>query len=326
MSIPKTLPVWGSGVLAFADQVKQMSQGRLEIKVFGAGELAPALEVFEAVQNGTVEMGHSAAYYWQGKMPAAPFFTSVPFGLNASGMRSWVVAGGGQELWDELYGNYNVKAIPAGNTGLQMGGWFNRPIESVADLKGLKMRIPGLGGLVMRAAGAKPVLVAGGEIYTSLSTGVIDAAEWVGPCHDYILGLHKVAKHYYFPGWQEPGPCLELLIHKKAWDALSEDLKAIVLAAARHLDVDMHAKWLAEDARYLQKIRSETKVELRSFPKDVLSELHRISEQVLLDVSRSDAISKRIYESYRNFEKTFLPFQKVTDWAYNNTLEQLQKD
>ena len=248
MAIPKTLPVWGTGVERFSNQVREMSDGELDIRVYGAGEMVPALEVFNAVKSGRVQMGHSASYYWQGMMPAAPFFTSVPFGLNANGMRSWIKNGGGQELWDRLYEPHNLFALPAGNTGLQMGGWFNKEIKTIKDFSGLKMRIPGLGGKVVEKAGGKPILVAGGEIFTNLSTGVIDATEWVGPLHDYTMGFQKAAKYYYHPGWQEPGPVLEMLINKDEWKKLPKNLQEIVKVATSALDADIYSEWISKDA------------------------------------------------------------------------------
>ncbi|NPA24306.1 MAG: ABC transporter substrate-binding protein, partial [Deltaproteobacteria bacterium] len=188
---PPHFPVLGESADMIAKWVEEMSEGRLKITVYGGGELVPPLGVFDAVSSGTVEMGHGAAYYWAGKHPATQFFAAVPFGLNAQGMNAWIVSGGGQQLWDELYAKFNLKAWPAGNTGVQMGGWFNKEINSINDLKGLKMRIPGLGGKVLAKAGGNAVLVAGGEIYTNLDRGVIDATEWVGPYHDYKMGFYK---------------------------------------------------------------------------------------------------------------------------------------
>lgn len=321
MAIPKTLPVWGPAVEKFAQDVRKMSEGSLDIKVYGAGELVPALEVFNAVKAGRVQMGHSASYYWQGMMPASPFFTAVPFGLNANGMRAWIQFGGGQQLWDELYAPHNVKAFPAGNTGMQMGGWFNKEIKTIKDFKGLKMRIPGLGGKVIEKAGAKPVLVAGGEIYTNLSTGVIDATEWVGPLHDYTMGFPKAAKYYYYPGWHEPGPVLELLINKKIWSGLSGELQAIIHAASGSLDRDIYAEWLLKDAEYLEKIKSEGKVQIREFPEAVMKQLHKYAEEVKVEVSKTSTLAKKIYDSHEAFAKRYKQHQFVSELAYWDVIE-----
>lgn len=316
MAIPKTLPIWGAGVEAFADKVKLLSDGALDIRVYGAGELVPALGVLDAVSAGRVEMGHAASYYWQGKIPSAVFFTSVPFGLNAAGMRSWISYGGGQELWDEAYKPFGVLAMPAGNTGMQMGGWFKKPINNINDFKGLKMRIPGLGGAVIAKAGAKPMLVAGGEIYTNLSTGVIDATEWVGPYHDYTMGFHKVADYYYTPGWHEPGPVLELMINQKKWNELPKELQQIVRTCAAELDRNMQAEWLAKDAIYLAKIKKETKVKVLSFPADVLSSLRGYAEQSLDELAAHDPLANKIRQSFEAFRSQFAEHLRATEFAY----------
>lgn len=321
MTIPKTLPIWGTGVQEFAKKVELISEGALKIRVYGAGELVPALGTFDAVKAGRLQMGHSASYYWQGKIPSAVFFTAVPFGLNANGMRAWLGYGGGQELWDELYAKHGLMAIPAGNTGMQMGGWFKKKIESINDFKGLKMRIPGLGGKVIAKAGAKPILVAGGEIYTSLATGVIDATEWVGPYHDYVMGFHKAAPYYYNPGWHEPGPVLELMINRKAWQELPAELQAVVRSCAAELDRDMYAEWIFQDAMHLKKIRSEGKVEVLSFPKPVLEVMKTYAAQAKDEVAATSPLAKKIYRSFQEFQDVFTAHQDVTERAYMGALQ-----
>ena len=265
-------------------------------------------------------MAHSASYYWLGKLPASVFFTSVPFGLNTNGVRAWLRSGGGQELWDELYKPHGVLSLPAGNTGMQMGGWFNKEIKSLEDFKGLKMRIPGLGGRVVAKAGAKPTLVAGGEIYTNLSTGVIDATEWVGPYHDYIMGFYKAAKYYYNPGWHEPGPALELMINQKAWESLPKDLQAVVRSCAAELDRDMHAEWLYQDAVYLKKIKSEGKVKIKSFPKPVIKSFRKFADEAKLEIANSSPLAMKIYKSYSQFQKIYDAHQNVTERPYFGSL------
>ena len=226
-SWPKNYPGLGSAPENFAKMVETMSNGRLQIKVFGAGQLVPALEVFDAVSQGTAEMGHGAAYYWTGKAKATAFFTSIPYGLNAQEMNGWLHYGGGLELWRELYEPFNLVPYAGGSTGVQMAGWFNREINSMEDIKGIKMRIPGLGGDVITRAGGVSVTLPGGELYTAMQTGVIDATEWVGPYNDLAFGFHQVAKYYYYPGWHEPGPILEFIVNKQALESLPEDLRAI---------------------------------------------------------------------------------------------------
>lgn len=314
--VPKTLPIWGEGVIQFAKDVKEMTEGRLNIKVYGAGELVPALGAFDAVKSGRVQMAHSAAYYWQGKIPASVYFTSVPFGMNALGMRGWLMEGGGQELWDELYSPHGIFSMPAGNTGVQMGGWFNKEIKTAADFKGLKMRIPGLGGKVIKRLGGTPTIVAGGEIYTNLTTGVIDATEWVGPYHDYTMGFHKAAKYYYYPGWHEPGPVLELMINKKAWAELPGHYQKIVRSCALALDREMHARWVAKDSEYLEKIVKEGKIKIGSFPEPVMAAFKKHSMEVRAELAKTSPLAKKISDSYVNFQKRYEAHQDISERAY----------
>ena len=213
----KKLPGIGMAPENLAARIAAASGGRLKIKVYAGGEIVPPLEVFDAVSRGTVEMGHTAAYYHKGKVDAAQFFTAIPFGLTNMELNGWIYYGGGLDLYRELYQPFNLVPFPTGNTGVQMGGWFNKEINSIDDLKGLKMRIPGMGGEVLRRAGGTPVVLAGAEVFTALQTGAIDATEWVGPYNDSSYGLHKAAKYYYYPGWHEPGPGLETIVHKDAW-------------------------------------------------------------------------------------------------------------
>ena len=218
-------------------------------------------------------------------------------------MRAWLHGAGGMELWERLYKPFGIVPIPAGNTGMQMGGWFNKEIKTIDDFKGLKMRIPGLGGKVLAKAGGKPVLVPGGEIYTNLSTGVLDATEWVGPYHDYIMGFYKAAKHYYAPGWHEPGPVLELMINEKAWNQLPKDLQQLVRSCAAELDRDMYSQWSHQDAIHFDKILKETKVNVKRFPDKVLAKLKQYSDEALAEIAKTDALSKEIYDSFTSFRK-----------------------
>lgn len=316
MVVPKTLPIWGPGMVRFAENVESMSQGRLKIRVYGAGELVPALETFEAVKKGQVQMGHSASYYWQGKIPASVYFTSVPFGMNANGMTSWILAGGGLQLWDELYAKHNLKPFPCGNTGVQMGGWFKKEINSLEDLKGLKMRMPGLGGSVISKAGAKPVLLAQGDIFPSLQTGVIDATEWVGPYHDYLMGFHKIAPYYYTGGWHEPGSVLELIINKDAWDSLPPDLQQIVSCCAIETNTRMFSEWGHMDSMYYKKLQEEGQVKFKEYPEEITRTMHRFADEVLEEVAAADELSGRIHQSFKSFQKTFEAYQEVSERAY----------
>ncbi|MBL4646282.1 MAG: TRAP transporter substrate-binding protein [Rhizobiales bacterium] len=226
-SWPKDLP--GPGVTArrLVERINVMSAGRLKIRLYSASELVPALEVFDAVSNGLAEMAHTAALFWGGKMSAAPFFTAVPFGLAPIEHITWIEHGGGQALWDELYAPFKIKPFMAGNTGFQMGGWYKKPVNSLEDLKGLKIRMPGLGGKVMKRLGATPLTLAPSDILPALQSGVIDATEFLGPFSDMAMGFHRAAKHYYWPGFHEPNGTGEALISVDAWNALDDQLKAM---------------------------------------------------------------------------------------------------
>lgn len=315
---PKNLPGLGTAPENLARMVDKMSNGRLKIKVYGAGEIVPALEVFNAVSNGTVEMGHGAAYYWKGKVPAAQFFTSVPFGLTAQEMNGWLYYGGGMELWRELYAKYNLIPLASGNTGVQMAGWFNKEINSMDDIKGLKMRIPGLGGEVFQRAGGSAVTMPGGEIYTSMQTGLIDATEWVGPYNDLAFGLHQVAKYYYYPGWQEPGPTLEAIVNKQAMDKLPADLQEILKVASQAINNDMLAEYTARNNSALREIVEQHKIEVRPLPDDVLIELQKISQEVVAEIAKSDPLAQRIYDSYSKFRKDVINYHEISERAYIN--------
>lgn len=315
-SWPKNFPGLGTGANYLAEAITAMSGGRLEVKLYGAGELVPALEVFDAVSNGTAEMGHSGAYYWKGKSPAAQFFTAVPFGLNAIEMNAWLEFGGGIELWRELYAKFNMVPFNAGNTGVQMGGWFNREINSVDDLKGLKMRIPGLGGEVLKRVGGTPVTLPGGELFTALQSGAIDATEWVGPYNDLAFGLHKAAKHYYSPGWHEPGPTLEAMVNKEAWEKLPADLQAIVSNACTATSQRMLAEYTANNNRALKTLVTKHKVDVRRFPEEVLAQLRQVSEEVVKEVAASDPFAQRVYDSYKEFRDQVMAWHAVSEQAY----------
>ena len=266
---PKNFPGLGTGANYLAKLINEMSGGRIQVKVYGAKELVPAFEIFDAVSRGTAQMGHGASYYWKGKSEAAQFFSAVPFGLTAQEMNAWLYHGGGMELWREVYAPFNLIPGAAGNTGVQMAGWFNREIKSVDDLKGLKMRIPGLGGEVLKRAGGTPVNLPGGELFTSLQSGAIDATEWVGPYNDLAFGLYKAAKYYYYPGFHEPGTCLEAMINKDAYEALPKDLQSIVMNACKVVNIDMLSEYMARNPAALQTLIKKHKVELRRYPDDV---------------------------------------------------------
>ncbi|MEP1095333.1 MAG: TRAP transporter substrate-binding protein [Cyclobacteriaceae bacterium] len=317
---PPNFPVVGEGCKLLADWVREMSGGRMDITVYGGGELIPALEGFDAVSNGAVEMNHGAAYYWAGKVPAAQFFAAVPFGMNASQMGSWIISAGGDKLWEELYEPFNITPILCGNTGIQMGGWYNKEINSIADLQGLKMRIPGLGGKVLAKAGGTPMLVPGGEIYTNLERGVIDATEWIGPFHDYLMGFHQVAKYYYYPGWHEPGAALEMAINKPKFNALPSDLREIVRTACFRLNRWMGAEFDARNGTYLKKIIDETEVSVKPFPKEVLDGLKGFAKEALDELTEQDPQSKKVYEAFNAFRENVGGWMNVSERIYYESL------
>lgn len=315
---PKNFPGLGTGAEYLAELLKEMSGGRIEVKVYGAGELVPPFESFDAVSRGTAEMGHGASYYWKGKSEAAQFFAAVPFGLTAQEMNSWLYHGGGMQLWEKIYGEFGLVPAAAGNTGVQMGGWFNKEINTVDDLKGLKMRIPGLGGEVLSRAGGTPVSLPGGEIFTSLQSGAIDATEWVGPYNDLAFGLFKAAKYYYYPGWHEPGTTLECFTNKKAFDALSPDLQSIVRNACRVANQDMLADFTAKNNQALQDLVEKHKVELREFPPEVLQKIKELSDQVVAEVAEKDPASKEVYESFKKFRDQAIAWHNISERSYLN--------
>jgi len=315
-SWPKNFPALGTGANDFARRVEQLSNGRMQIRVHGAGELVPALEVFDAVAAGTAEMGHSASYYWRGKVAASQFFTAVPFGMTTTEMNAWLYHGDGQELWDEIYANHNLKPFAVGNTGTQMAGWFKKEINSLDDMQGLKLRLPGLAGEAMNGIGVSTVNMPGSEIFTSLQTGALDAADWVGPYNDLAFGLHQVADYYYTSAWNEPSAVLEGTINLDAWNALPEDLQDVIREAARASNLAMISEFAFRNAQALEALVDEHGVQLRTFPEDVMAALYTSSQDAIQRQVDSDEDSRRVYESYSAFQKLVRPFSDVGEYAY----------
>ena len=314
---PKNFPGLGTGPEKFADMVERMSAGRLTVEVFGSGELVPALGVFDAVSGGSVEMGHGGAYYWKGKIPASPFFTSVPFGFTALEINAWLHYGGGLELWREIYAPFDVVPFAGGNTGVQMGGWFNREINSLDDIRGLKMRLPGIAAEVFSRAGGNAVNIPGADIYTSMQTGVIDATEWVGPYNDIAFGLHEVGQYYYYPGWHEPGSMLEFIVNRGAWEALPEDLQAIVETAARAVNTDMLDEFIARNSESLATLRERyPEVEIRRFPEEVIAELGRLADDYYREQAAANPDFARVYESASAFRDKAHDWLEISESAY----------
>lgn len=313
---PKNFPGLGTAPEEFADRVRAMTDGQIDITVYGAGDLVPALEVFGAVSQGTAEMGHGAGYYWKGKVPAAQFFSTVPFGLTAQEHNAWMFYGGGLELYREAYKPFGLIPWPAGNTGVQMGGWFNKEINSVDDLDGLKMRIPGIGGDVLEKAGGTPVNIPGSDIFTSLQNGTIDATEWVGPYNDLAFGLDQVAEYYYYPGWHEPGTSMEMIINAKAYKSLPENLQAILDVAIREMNGDVLSLYTARNNAALRELVDKKGVKLRRFPDDVLKRLHKMSEKTVKELAQKDEMAAKVYKSYQAFSDDVIPYTKISEKAY----------
>jgi TRAP-type mannitol/chloroaromatic compound transport system substrate-binding protein len=305
------LPGFAAAASELAGAITRASGGRLTVTAHAAGALVPAFDVFDAVGRGTVEMGHSAAYFWQGRLPAAPYFCAVPFGLGAMEMNAWLHAGGGLALWRELYAPHGLVPFAAGNTGMQMAGWFRREIRSLADLAGLRMRIPGLGGEVMARLGVATVNLPGAELIAALEGGTLDATEWLGPDNDLAFGLPRVAKHCYFPGWQEPAPVLECLVHKPAFDALPADLQAIVSQCCRAANDAVLAGFNLRNAQALAVLRERHGVKFHALPADVLAALRRASVEVLEAAADKDPMTRKVRDAFLAFQAQAAPWSAM---------------
>ena len=313
---PKNFPGLGEAPEEFAKHINKMSNGRLTVQVFGAGQLVPGFEVFDTVKAGTAQMGHGAAYYWTGKMNAAPFFTAVPFGMNMTETNAWLYYGGGMELWQKLYKPFGLVPFPGGNSGAQFAGWFNKEINSVDDLQGLKMRIGGLGGEVFNRAGGLPVQLPGGEIFSSLQSGVIDATEWVGPHNDLAFGFYKTTKYYYSTVWQEPSATLEFIINEQALNELPDDLREMVVIAMRAVNDDMINKYTARSPSALITLVEKHDVQVKQFPNDVIEKLKATTAEVINEKAANDPVVKEIWDSYKAFYDQVRAYHKVTDHTY----------
>jgi TRAP-type mannitol/chloroaromatic compound transport system substrate-binding protein len=313
---PPKLPVLQDGCERLAKRMEEVSDGRLKIQVFAAGELVPPLESFQAVSDGTVEVGSGASYYWAGKEPATQWFSAVPFGMNAQGMAAWFHGGGGLKLWEECYAPFNLVPRPGGSTGVQMGGWFNKKINTIDDYKGLKMRIPGLGGKVVAKAGGTVVLTAGGEIFTNLERGVIDATEWVGPLHDLRMGFYQAAKYYYYPGWHEPGTYLEYFFNKKAYESLPKDLQHMLDAICMENELWVLSQFEARNGAALQELITKHNVELIQFPEEVLNTLRKMSLEVVEEEAKKTPLATKVNDSFKAFQKVAGAWGSVSEKAY----------
>ncbi|MCB9160731.1 MAG: TRAP transporter substrate-binding protein [Caldilineaceae bacterium] len=316
-SWPVALDTIFGGAQVFAERVSAMTGGRFKIEPRAAGELAPGTQVLDVVSQGAVPIGHTASYYYVGKSPTTAFGTTLPFGLNAQQQNSWLYEGGGLDLMQEFYREkFNVIQFPAGNTGVQMGGWFNKEVNTAADLQGLKMRIPGLGGQVMAKLGVNVQVLPGGEIFQALQTGAIDAAEWVGPYDDEILGLNKVTSYYYAPGWWEPGPTLEVEINLDEWNKLPQIYQEIVKTAAFEANMTMLARYDARNNDALQRLL-DSGVELREYSPEIMQAAEAASFELYDEFSASDADFKSIFEQWRAFREGIYAWHDVNEGSFS---------
>jgi TRAP-type mannitol/chloroaromatic compound transport system substrate-binding protein len=319
-SFPKSLDtIFGSAVV-FSDQVKKMSGGKFEISVHAAGELMPAFGVVDGVQQATVEVAHTAPYYFFGKDECFALGCAIPFGLNSRQMTAWMVEGNGLKLMREFYAKYNIINFPGGNTGAQMGGWFRKEIKTLKDLKGVKMRIGGFGGKVLERIGGVPQNIPGGEIYQALEKGTIDAAEWVGPYDDQKLGFNKVAPYYYYPGWWEGGPQLDLMINTKAYEGLSAENKAIIESAAASSHIYMQARYDAVNPLALkQLVGSGTK--LRPFPADMMAAAFKEAMGLYEELNAKNESWKKIYADYSKFRADENLWFRFTEMGFDRFMQ-----
>jgi TRAP-type mannitol/chloroaromatic compound transport system substrate-binding protein len=306
----------------FAKMAEEMSGGRFKIQVFAAGELMPAPGVFDACSQGTVEMYNAAAYYWPGKEVATQWFTAMPFGLNPQGTYAWYYFGDGLKLWEETYQPFGLIPRPSASTGPQMMGWFRKKINTTADLKGLKMRIPGLGGKVYAKYGTSVVLLPPGEIYTALERGVIDAAEWVGPHDDMKMGFHQTARYYYYPGWHEPGTTGEFVFNKKAYDGLPTEFKRILDYATQSLNVTEFMEYFHKNSVALEKMKGEAKgkVEITKLPDQMLKDLKKAAQQVVKEESEKSPMAKKVHASYTKFQALVDEWSLTSEGSYYSLL------
>lgn len=316
-SFPPSLDtIFGSGEI-LVRRVNELTEGRFHIRLYPAGEIVPGLKVLDAVQQGTVQMGHTAGYYYIGKNPAFAFDTSIPFGLTARQQSAWLYEGGGLDLMREVYADFNIRSFPGGNTGAQMDGWFRSEVNSLQDLNGLKMRIPGLGGEVMNRLGVTVQVLAGGDIFPALERGAIDATEWVGPYDDEKLGFHQAAGNYYYPGWWEPGPGLSFLVNQKAWDGLPPVYQETIEVAAAEAGQAMMLRYDAQNPAALVRLMDHG-VTLRPFPHDIMRAAQREAHDKLEETANKDAEYKKVYTAWQKFRDDSFRWFGTTEQAYAN--------
>ncbi len=300
----------------FARRVHTMSEGRMDIRLVDQGQRTAPGEIFAMVSKGQAQVGSAVAFYWADQVPAGQWFASVPFGLNAQAMNAWLYTGGGLKLWEETYAPFGVVPRPLGNTGAQMGGWFKRNINHAADIRGMKIRMPGLGGTVLERAGATLVDLPGADLLNALQRGQLDGAEWIGPHHDLELGLYKAAPYYYYPGWHEPGACIEALFHKPSYDALPGHLKAILDSAAAEVNSWCLSMFQSHNYAALKKLVRDHQVQLQRFPLSAISAFRQLSREVMAEEARKDATAQKVHQAYLNFAEITDNWDLVSERAY----------
>jgi TRAP-type mannitol/chloroaromatic compound transport system substrate-binding protein len=315
---PKNLLGLGTSAERVARSIVALSGGRLQIKVFGAGQLVGAFEAFDAVSTGLADMYHGAEYYWESRSAAFPYFAAVPFGFTAAEMSAWVYFGGGQALWDELSAGFGLKPFQCGNTGAQMSGWFTKELTGVESYKGLRYRMPGLGGEVLRRLGAVVVNLPGGEIIQALKSGAIDASEWIGPWDDMALGLNKAASYYYYPGFHEPGTALSLVVNKKLWDGLGSTEQSVIATATAAENSRLLAEYNAKNAAALEVLITDPAIHIRKLDDAILQSLGKASGEVLAETSRKDDLTRRVYDSFMKVRSAAVRWGVISERSYLN--------
>ncbi len=308
------------GVKTFCQNVKEMTDGQFEIKLYGGGELVPPPGAFDAVSKGTVQMGTGSPYFWAGKSTAFNWFGSIPFGMNAQSINAWFYEGNGQALMTELYDKFDLVPRVIGNSGVQMGGWYRKKINSLEDFKGLKMRIGSIAGKVMSKIGVTTVFVPPAEIFPSLERGVVDAAEFVGPVHDILLGLYKVAKYYYTPGWHEPGPVLDMFFNKKAYNDLPKHFQRVLDIAAADINVRTLAAFDAQSGAALDTLVKDHKVNVQVYPDDVMKKIKEISKDVVEEEANKDPFALKVHQDYKAFQAKTSVWGNMSEKVYWNTM------
>jgi TRAP-type mannitol/chloroaromatic compound transport system substrate-binding protein len=320
-SWPESLDTIHGGAITVSERCAAMTNGRFNIEVFQAGEIVPGLEVLDAVQQNTVQSGHTTSYYYVGKDPTLAFATAVPFGLNAQQQNAWLYYGGGMEALEPVFRNFGIVAFPAGNTSAQMGGWYKREVNTVEDMQGLKFRIPGLGGRVMERIGVSVQVLAGGEIFLNLETGAIDAAEWIGPYDDEKLGLQDAAEFYYYPGWWEPGPAIDAYVNIEEWEQLSPEFQEIFKSACYHANIDMLAKYDARNRAALQRL-VDGGTKLRAYSDEILRAARDASFEIYEENAADNETFASVFEGWQTFRNNIFAWHSINEWSYANFVEQ----